>query len=726
LYKASGASVRRAARSGMQLLQPDAGLTKRLLQQKNQRLHLALEIFLYRYRLDRDDRTNFYREKLHRAHHWLTPGYWNTARGICGILIALLFCSIPSQAQLSPGPLSRAHHDLGGPIGCTQCHAVSAGSPGFRCLDCHRDIASRIQQHKGFHSTLLQPGGSGAACIKCHSEHNGENFSLLHWDPSPKGFDHAKKTGMPLDGKHAQAACRDCHNAKNISATERASLSAKDMSHTYLGLSRACVSCHEDKHQGRLGTNCVQCHSPASWKSVQSFDHTKARYPLTGAHLQVACQTCHTPGPDGAARYTGLKFEHCTSCHTDPHHGAFKQGCESCHTTRGWSKTAAAVEFDHSKTKYPLLGKHAQVACGSCHRGGDFKKVIAFQNCADCHKPDPHKGQFAKRPDGGRCENCHTVQGFKTATFSVEDHLRTGFPLRGKHAAVGCASCHIPAGRNTLFKMKFALCVDCHKDVHRGQFSSAPYLNQCEQCHSEKTFRPSTMTIVRHQNTHFALTGSHLAVACIDCHKPLAKDQTATYHFSALSCATCHADPHHNQFAERMSKIGVSGKAVGCEACHSTKQWSDLGGFNHESTRFALTGAHRAVTCADCHRPPNLETTLLHVSFRAASSNCQDCHENPHGNQFARESVTRCAECHTTTKWRPSTVDHDKTAFSLKGAHQNVRCDACHTNIQQLNGKPVLVYKSTPTACSSCHGSIISYPSAQSPVKSQSVLSWKE
>lgn len=637
----------------------------------------------------------------------------------CGFLLALFLGSGQSQAQLSPGPLSKAHHDLGGPMGCTRCHAVSAGSPNFRCLDCHRDIASRIQQRKGFHATLLQPGVSGAACVKCHSEHNGENFSLLRWDPSPKGFDHAKETGMPLDGKHAEAGCRDCHNARRIGPGERTFLSAKDLNRTYLGLTRACAGCHEDKHKGQLGSNCLQCHNTAAWKSTQLFDHAKARYPLTGAHLQVACQSCHTPGLDGAPRYVGLKFERCASCHLDPHRGAFKQSCESCHTTRGWKKTAAALDFDHSRTRFPLLGKHVQVQCGSCHRSGDFKKEIAFQSCADCHKPDPHNGQFARRPDGGRCESCHTVQGFKPAKFSVDDHLRTGFPLRGKHAAAGCAGCHIPAGSKTLFKVKFALCVDCHKDIHRGQFSAAPYLNHCEQCHNETTFRPSTMTIVRHQQSSFALTGSHLAVACIDCHKPVAQGLTIAYHFAGLSCATCHTDPHGGQFAARMAKAGASGRPAGCEACHSTKTWSDLSGFNHADTSFALIGAHRAVTCAGCHRPPNMETTLLHVSFRAAPSNCEECHENPHGPQFARGGATRCAECHTATKWRPSLIDHEKTAFSLKGAHQNVRCGACHTNVKEFNGKPVLVYKPAPTACSSCHGSTITGALLRSPAREQ-------
>ena len=67
--------------------------------------------------------------------------------------------------------------------------------------------------------------------------------------------------------------------------------------------------------------------------SVGQFDHAKTRYPLTGLHAQVACAKCHTPGQDGKPRYTGIPFNQCTDCHSDPHHGSFAQGCQACHNT---------------------------------------------------------------------------------------------------------------------------------------------------------------------------------------------------------------------------------------------------------------------------------------------------------------------------------------------------------------------------------------------------------
>ena len=108
-------------------------------------------------------------------------------------------------------------------------------------------------------------------------------------------------------------------------------------------------------------------------------------------------------------------------------------------------------------------------------------------------------------------------------------------------------------------------------------------------------------------------------MACIDCHKPVPGGRASTFHFDNLNCTTCHADPHKGQFAARMQVLDSAGKPAGCEACHSTRSWSDLTHFDHGSTGFVLTGSHRAVDCASCHRPPNLERTLLECGLQVCA-----------------------------------------------------------------------------------------------------------
>ena len=622
-------------------------------------------------------------------------------------VLTLLAFTLGAAAQISPGPLARAHNALSGDTKCIQCHQVSTRAPSFKCLDCHREIAGEVQQNRGLHATFPRSGPTGSACVKCHSDHNGVNFQMIHWDPTPTGFNHAL-TGYALEGKHATLSCRACHTMQHIGTSARAMLQSKDLNHTYMGLSALCTTCHEDAHQGRFGTNCAKCHTTTGWKTAsidqKAFDHSKTRYPLTGEHRLAKCESCHTPGADQKPRYAGIEFASCSSCHRDPHSGEFKQSCESCHSTASWKKSQFAETFDHSRTNYPLLGKHLEVSCASCHQGGNFKAPILHDRCADCHKTDPHGGQFTKRADGGRCESCHIVQGWSPSTFTIADHAKTGFPLVAPHTNVKCALCHVPSGNATMFKLKFANCVECHEDEHHGQFSAAPWLNRCDQCHNGATFKTSTYTIAKHQQSNFPLTGGHMAVACIECHKSPEGTTVIPYHFAQLSCVTCHEDIHRGQFAVRMDAQNQAGKPLGCEACHSTRDWKDLAKFDHGKTSFPLLGAHRSAGCADCHRPPNMETTVRNVEFAKAPVNCGDCHENPHADQFGARAA-QCTNCHGTNQWKPSLFDHDKTAFPLKGGHENVACTSCHTLKRQIAGNEVLIYKPTPTACASCHNS---------------------
>lgn len=620
------------------------------------------------------------------------------------LLVLMLACPA-SRAQISPGPLSKAHQSLTGTTQCASCHQFGANTPTFKCLDCHKEVAQRLAAKHGYHAQIQMRNPNSKDCVRCHLEHNGEDFGLIHWEPSQKQFDH-RLTGYNLEGKHAGIACEKCHMPGSIVASERPLIKMKDPSKSFFGLSQDCVACHKDPHKGQLGNNCLQCHNFADWKAAKEFDHSKTRYPLTGLHIKVACEKCHKPDVlGGPARYKDMKFAACLDCHIDPHKGSFKQRCEECHTTAGWKKLLPRFEFDHSKTKYPLLGKHAMVNCAQCHLNGDFKRPLPFANCADCHKPDPHKGQFEARPKKGECAECHTVEGWKPSLFGVKEHDSSKYPLKGKHITVECAKCHLPAGRDTIYKVKFAACTDCHKDAHDGQFAAAPYLNKCEDCHTVLDFHRSIFTIAKHRKSRFVLAGAHAAVPCADCHKLGAAgrtDKILPFVFKDMTCAGCHTDVHHGEFSARMAQRRADGTPLGCEACHNVRSWADVNGFDHSKTKFPLLGAHRAVKCAACHKVP---VGAKDVQFKGTSQICEYCHKDAHAGQFEKAGKTPCADCHNSQRWVPSIFNHDtRTHFALQGGHANVACDKCHKQTRMVDGKPVIIYKQAPSKCSDCHG----------------------
>ena len=628
------------------------------------------------------------------------------ALSVLMVIAALWFLAgSPLRAQISPGPLSKAHASLSGTSQCGSCHQFGASTPTFKCLDCHKEIAEALANKHGYHAQMQMNNPNGKDCVRCHLEHNGENFNLVHWEPSKERFDH-RLTGYKLEGKHASVACQKCHTPGHMVPEVKILIKYKEPARSFFGQSNACMPCHADPHKGQLGNECTKCHNVESWKAAKEFDHSKTRYPLAGLHSKVECEKCHRPDtPGGPARYRDMKFAACSDCHADPHRGEFKEACDACHSTSGWKTMLRGFVFDHSKTRYPLLGKHATVSCSACHIQDDFKKRIPFAECKDCHTPDPHKGQFDARPKKGECAECHTVDGWKPSLFGVKEHDTSNYPLKGRHAKVECAKCHVPGGKQTLYKVKFDLCSNCHTDPHDNQFAAAPFQNRCEECHTVKDWHQTTYTIAKHRNSRFPLAGAHVAVACADCHKLGAgarADKVLPFRFEDRECTACHKDPHKGEFNDRMARKRANGTPFGCEACHTVKSWADINGFDHSKTKFPLLGAHRTVQCGQCHKA----TAEYESRFKGTPQQCEVCHVDAHDAQFAaKDSKTHCADCHNAQRWVPSTFDHDtKTHLPLTGGHANVPCAKCHSQTRTVGEKEIVIYKKTPKKCADCHG----------------------
>jgi len=537
----------------------------------------------------------------------------------------------PAQAQISPGELAKPHAALEGIRNCTQCHTLGGGPDSQKCLQCHLEIKQRIDLKKGYHFFVTKQ--KKEACFMCHSEHNGREFEIIFWKNGQENFDHFQ-TGFVLEGKHKlEATCADCHQPKNIMDDPRKSNKKVDINKTFLGLSQDCLSCHEDEHRGQLSEQCLQCHTSQGWKPAAKFDHTKAKFHLTGKHQTVACAKCHpvvtksqTQPAQGRnplfAKYVGLAFQNCSSCHRDVHNGKFGQNCNQCHNTSGW-RQVNSEKFNHALTRFPLLGMHQRVPCAKCHGSRKKKTRIPFANCSDCHK-DVHQGQFADRSDGGRCESCHTVSGFVPATFDVAQHNQTDYPLTGAHLAVPCLA--------------------CHRVINKGK--------------------------VR---------------------------QRRRFDFADVTCEGCHPDIHKGQFIERI-------KAQGCESCHQTTSWAETL-FDHDKTRFPLRGEHVAVPCQECHKTVDAGTKMARTLFKPIETACKGCHDDSHAGQFQRDRKPKtCEQCHTPAAWTELIFDHNRDSrFQLRKAHQNVPCEKCH-KVHQRGTIRFVLFKPMDRKCESCHG----------------------
>jgi hypothetical protein len=524
-----------------------------------------------------------------------------------------LLTSALAFGQLSPGDLSEGHKHLEGMSNCTECHSIGNKVPDQKCLDCHTEIQSLINDQRGFHfSDEVQ----SQECIDCHSEHHGRKFDMVRFDQD--AFDH-RKTGYRLEAAHDRIDCRDCHKPENIADSD-----IRKLEDTFLGLEEACLSCHDDYHQGTLDKQCTECHNFEAWEPAEKFDHSRADFKLKGAHKDVDCVECHKETEKNGKefqQFADLQFSRCTDCHEDEHNGRFGKNCTECHNETNWHSLNKGIKFDHTKTDYPLEGLHTGVDCKECHTSDSYTRAIDFSNCKNCHD-DYHKGQFTDDDPSADCNDCHTVQKpFTYTLYGLDEHQQSQFPLEGAHLATPCFSCHVSEEEHWEFEAIGERCVDCHDNIHQTKISEKFYPDEdCTQCHNAKTW---TEIDFDHNKTDWPLEGQHKEVTCRACHFDEGEDSvTEAQQFQSLStdCTECHSNVHGDQFE-------IEGK-TDCMRCHTVdKEWN-ADNFDHSKTDFPLEGKHKEVDCKECHKSQLMDGQEERIEYKIEKFECKDCHSS--------------------------------------------------------------------------------------------------
>ena len=560
-------------------------------------------------------------------------------------LVFGLFCLTSGQAfgqLISPGKLTAAHADLEGVTNCTQCHTLgNRSADNVLCLDCHTPLAQRIEEGRGLHATVEDQN-----CATCHKDHFGVEFIPVRMDTL--NFDH-DETGYELTGSHIETSCRSCHQPEHIIAEDVIAFKGEHnaLEKTFLGLADQCIGCHlpDSPHQEQFEeTNCDSCHETEIWEEAPAFDHDDARFALTGKHVDVSCESCHatveTPFGESFVQYVDLEFASCNSCHEDIHEGAFGSDCASCHQTEGWFDISGMEEsaFDHSTTGFDLVGNHAQVECASCHgkparddeeffisfvastRNNTYPEIKVI-NCESCHV-DYHEGEFADLDNQLSCEGCHGQDEWYPSTFDLVRHNEeSSFELTGSHIATPCSSCHRPDfDKKPHFEITDTACKDCHIDdnPHGEQFITDGIETTCETCHLTEDWLDQSL--FDHDDTEFPLTGQHSLTECNACHvspePDLVPAAPVVFRSTSMACVDCHTDddPHQGQFEEAT-----------CNSCHNTTSFL-ISSFNHDETRFPLTGEHVGVACGSCHQEEEGPDRQPFTRFKPLGIKCEDCH----------------------------------------------------------------------------------------------------
>lgn len=241
-----------------------------------------------------------------------------------------------------------------------------------------------------------------------------------------------------------------------------------------------------------------------------------------------------------------------------------------------------------------------------------------------------------------------------------------------------CETCHEAFSKTSQRR----LCLDCHKKVAEdiktqiglhGRDKTIRSV-ECKQCHSDHLGRDADVVqfnkeFFDHDRTDYPLKNAHQRVACSACHLA-----DKLYRDAPADCFSCHKqqDVHQEKFGQK------------CDKCHAEDRWQK-NTFDHEKTKYPLTGKHRETSCALCH-PGKRYKDIQHE--------CKDCHQinDIHNGSYGE----KCANCHTTKGWKGYNFDHtNKTKFPLRGKHEKARCESCHKDDD--------FKKKLKTDCYACH-----------------------
>jgi hypothetical protein len=249
---------------------------------------------------------------------------------------------------------------------------------------------------------------------------------------------------------------------------------------------------------------------------------------------------------------------------------------------------------EHAATGFPLEGRHAELACESCHGQKEPKP-----NCQTCHTP-PHDAKFSHT-----CETCHTAgHPFTEVKFK---HPAKG--LFSFHQGIGCIPCH----PNRQFLRASRNCTSCHADYHKGSAA-----RDCYVCHRQPAW---TVNSFNHNTIGFPLMGAHRALECGDCHRDV---QSFRITPRPNSCAVCHESAYRSASFPHANY----GAGKDCQECHLQDTWK----YAHSPFWFNIqTGSMAGLECASCHK----------TAGKYADYTCHDCYKGHAGDRNGR-----CMDCH--------------------------------------------------------------------------------
>lgn len=200
------------------------------------------------------------RIRMQSAGRWLLAKQENLvwiAGGGASLALVLMSCATSGNAIMAPPAIAGA--TFIGSEACSECHdkitkdfrtadhaklqAKGANAENIGCESCHGP-GSKHKESGGELHTIVNPGKSPEACMKCHLDVKAQ-FSLPF-------------THQVINGK---MSCSDCHDPHKGSAVKGGGTAITKANET-------CMQCHTQQRgpfvfpHDAVREGCVSCHSP--------------------------------------------------------------------------------------------------------------------------------------------------------------------------------------------------------------------------------------------------------------------------------------------------------------------------------------------------------------------------------------------------------------------------------------------------------------------------------
>jgi nitrate/TMAO reductase-like tetraheme cytochrome c subunit len=271
-------------------------------------------------------------------------------------------------------------------VGGSALAAKSTESNKFCGTDCHEMWPYRdtwaVSTHKSFD------------CVTCHIPPGPVDFLKTKFFASREVWVHftglsAKPITVTRHIPNGACDRSGCHTASQTNKT--------------ISLGTPAPTTFQHGSPGHTKQLCVACHAALVHGGAPGVT-------AAPANSMPSCFTCHPVGKTD-----------CSYCHKAPH--ADRGPCQNCHSLGAWT---GGKNFAHPQ---PLVGKHAQISCQTCHTQGTAVKP---DGCINCHG-DQHNGLK-------NCDSCHSLAAWIPSTYQ---HPQEGPHVPNGDEKLPCNVCHL-------------------------------------------------------------------------------------------------------------------------------------------------------------------------------------------------------------------------------------------------------------------------------------------